>query len=181
MEHPNIYLLFVPANCTSIFQVADVGLQRIIKHHLSQAELNWFVDAHAVQLESGKAHEEIEFTKSLPVLHDATVKPLVEVFKWLRSYEGQQVIKHANELCKVDQWNLTGEMLTSPKARAALRRYLQTDDVLRKEIEGKLGAGCLDLEDNADADIGEESEEQDLDDTDVPLTVVIRDALGLDT
>jgi len=26
-EHPNIYLAFVPANCTSIFQVADVGLQ----------------------------------------------------------------------------------------------------------------------------------------------------------
>ena len=26
-EYPNIYLLFVPANCTSIFQVADVGLQ----------------------------------------------------------------------------------------------------------------------------------------------------------
>ena len=31
---PNIFLLFIPANCTGIFQPADVGLQRVIKHRL---------------------------------------------------------------------------------------------------------------------------------------------------
>ena len=160
--------------------MADVGLQRIIKHHLSQAELNWFVDAHAAQLESGTAPEKIEFTKSLPILRDATVKPLVEVFEWLRSHEGRQVIKRANELCKVGQWNLAGEMLISPKARAALKQYLQTDSVLRKEIEGKLGEGCLDLEDEVDAEVDEETEDPGVDDTDVPLSAVIQDALGLE-
>ena len=106
-----------------------------------------------------------------------TVKPLVEVFEWLRSFEGRRVIKRANELCKVDQWDLTGETLTSPKARAALKRYLHTDDVLQKEIEGKLGAGCLDL----DEDTGpEETDDTDLDDTDIPLCAVIQDTLNLD-
>jgi len=33
-DHPNIILIFVLGNCTGIFQPADVGLQRVIKHFL---------------------------------------------------------------------------------------------------------------------------------------------------
>jgi hypothetical protein len=133
-----------------------------------------------MQLKSRKAPDKVEFTKSLPILHDATVKLLVEVFEWLRSYEGQQVIKHANEVCKVNQWNLAGETLISPKACTALKWHLQTDSMLRKEIEGKLGVGCLDLEDEVDAKVDEEIEDPKIDDTNVPLSAVIQDTLSLE-
>ena len=77
-EYPHIFLVFVPANCTSIFQVADVGLQRIIKHRLAQLELQWFVNSHTTQIQLGISPSDVEFTKSLPVLRDATVKPIVD-------------------------------------------------------------------------------------------------------
>jgi hypothetical protein len=87
-EHPHVFLVFVPANCTSIFQVADVGLQRIIKHRLAQHELQWFVDSHTTQMQAGKTPNNVEFTKSLPKLRNATVKPIMEVYKWLQSAIG---------------------------------------------------------------------------------------------
>ena len=58
--------------------------------------------------------------------------------------------------------------------------YLQTDSVLRKEIKGKIGEGCLDLEDEADAKVDEGTEDPEMDDTDVPLSAIIQDALDLE-
>ena len=110
-----------------------------------------------------------------------------ECKKWIHCFESVTSIifctalsKRANELCKVGQWNLAGETLISPKARAALKQYLKTDSMLRKEIEGKLGEGCLDLEDEVDAEVDEGTEDPEMDDTDVPLSAVIQDALGLE-
>ena len=35
-HHPRIHLVFVPANCTSKLQVADVALQRPFKHAITR-------------------------------------------------------------------------------------------------------------------------------------------------
>lgn len=58
---------------TGIFQPADVGLNRIIKHRLKQHQTEYLVDSHQKQIDSGLTMEQVKFTTSLPVLRDASV------------------------------------------------------------------------------------------------------------
>ncbi|KAG5633951.1 hypothetical protein H0H81_004242 [Sphagnurus paluster] len=67
-EHPNMFLIFVPANCTGIFQLADVGIQQILKHYLCQQTLNYLVASHKMQLASGLTPRQVKFTTPLPML-----------------------------------------------------------------------------------------------------------------
>jgi hypothetical protein len=65
--------------------------------------------------------------------------------------------------------------MTSKSAHIALQRYLAADETLRKEIEAKIGPlpGLEDIENDI------QTYEQE-DDSDVPSTCVVKDALGLD-
>lgn len=78
---------------TSIFQPADVGLQRIIKHQIKQSMLDFLVGAYHNQLGSGLSPDQVRFTNSLPILRDASVKPIVNVYKYLQTFEGSEIIK----------------------------------------------------------------------------------------
>ena len=69
---------------------------------------------------------------------------------------------------------MSEEIITSRKATAALRRYLATDEILRKEIEEKIGP-LPDLDIELQNDDSEEG-----DDSDVPSSRVIKDVLGID-
>lgn len=100
-EHPYIILCFVPANCelscniepsylsnltypgTGKAQPADVGLNRVIKHRLKQAQMNYLVDSHQKQIASGLSPDQVKFTTSLPALHDASVARLVKVYDFM--------------------------------------------------------------------------------------------------
>lgn len=113
VEFPNVFLIFVSANCmqsssyshhfekcanirllgTGLFQPADVGLQHVIKHDLHQAALQFLVDSHAQQLDSGLTPEQVKFTTSLPVLRDASVQPIVNTWQFLHSSNGRDLIQ----------------------------------------------------------------------------------------
>lgn len=69
-----------------------------------------------------------------------------------------------------------GNCLWSRKARAACREYIRKDEILRKEIEGKIG----DL--NGLEGYTEEIDQVDdnVDDSDIPLRSVIMQSLGPD-
>ncbi|KAI3614776.1 hypothetical protein WG66_003319 [Moniliophthora roreri] len=58
-DHPNVQLIYVPANCTSIFQPADVGLQCPIKHLLKQCLFEWMAEECAKQLAAGTSPEDV--------------------------------------------------------------------------------------------------------------------------
>lgn len=92
-EYPNIFLIFVPANCTGLYQPADVGLQRIIKHQLRQSALDFLVKCHTAQMKTGLTAEQVRFTTSLPVLRDASVAPLVNVWKFMNSPDGRDLVR----------------------------------------------------------------------------------------
>ena len=80
------------------------------------------------------------------------------------------------EKCTTKEWNLSEEVITSRKATAALRRYLATDEILRKEIEEKIGPlppSATDIELQND-------KSKEADDSDVPSSRVIKDVLGID-
>ena len=108
-QFPNVFLVYVPANCscgfvfasvvltpllgTGIFQPADVGLQRIIKHRIRQAQLLSLVKCHMDQRGSGLATEQVQFTTSLPVLRDASVSHIVSAWDFLNSPDGRDIVQ----------------------------------------------------------------------------------------
>lgn len=68
--HPNILIDFVPANCTSIGQPLDVGINRPFKHAVKVAYQSWLVD---ILLEQRRNNEKLDLDTTLPVLRDASV------------------------------------------------------------------------------------------------------------
>lgn len=193
-EYPNIILIFVPGNCTGIMQPQDVGLQRVTKHHLRQSMLENLVRCHQAQIAEGISADKVIFSNSYPVLRDASVRACVDVYTWLTSPEGRDIVKRAWERCVVPgkaEYNLGYPCLSSRESRKALRKYLQTDKILADEIKARLGAitlpdtptdgGIVDTEitDGIDAEDKELEDDEPTDDSDIPLADVVLDALGL--
>ncbi|KIM38062.1 hypothetical protein M413DRAFT_13027 [Hebeloma cylindrosporum] len=185
-EFPNVFLIFVPANCTGIFQPADVGLNRILKHNIRQEALNFLVDNHSQQTQGGLSAAQVKLTTSLPVLRNASVQPIVNLYNFFSGFSGRQIIQRAWEKCTVNEWNLGESCLYSLKTKAAYREYLKRDEILRKEIELKLGADPVRLVESDD--IGrtetdrdnEDAEDEPEDATDIPLAAVIQAEMGFD-
>ncbi|KAJ7201951.1 hypothetical protein C8J57DRAFT_1411159 [Mycena rebaudengoi] len=135
------------------------------------------VEAHRKQLATGLTAEQVKFTTSLPVLCDASVKPIVDLFGWSQSLTGKELIKRAWEKCTVGEYNFSAECLMSKKTKAAYREYLRNNPDFRKEIEDKIG-NVLELDSSEPGN--EDYENDETDDTDVPLHCVIQESLQLD-
>ena len=58
-------------------QLADVGLNRVIKHRLKQSQMQYLIKAHQQQIAGSLTPEQVKFSFSLPVLRDASVVCLV--------------------------------------------------------------------------------------------------------
>jgi hypothetical protein len=88
-KHPRIHLVFVPANCTSKLQVADVALQRPFKHGISTRFNQWAAEQVAEQIEAG------DITGVADQLKMGVLKPLVLqwcVESWSDLCERKQLI-----------------------------------------------------------------------------------------
>ena len=59
--YQNIFIIYVPANCTGLFQPADVGLQRIIKHHFKHESLKYHVAEYTESIKNGTPSDQIVF------------------------------------------------------------------------------------------------------------------------
>lgn len=70
-KHPRIHLVFIPPNCTSKLQVADVMLQRPFKHGICKRFNQWACAQVVEQIADSKV---IGLAESLKM---ATIKPLV--------------------------------------------------------------------------------------------------------
>ncbi|KAF7333374.1 DDE superfamily protein [Mycena venus] len=194
-EYPNIILIFVPGNLTGVFQPQDVGIQRVAKHHLRQSMLEYLVHCRESQVAAGITPENVTFTSSYPVLRDASVRACVDLYDWLASPEGREIIKRSWLKCEVPgkpQYNLSYDCLTSRDTRKALRKYLQEDKILADEIKERLGSvtlpslavGETDVEQLEDCgDLPDDDDRMGLhqpeDDSDVPLSEVVKSAMGL--
>lgn len=178
-EAPNVFLVFVPANCTSIFQPADVGLNRVIKHFMRQETLEYLVKSFKNQIDRGCLVEQVKFSSSLPELRNATVQPIIRLYDYFRSYEGSLIIKRAWEKCQLNvDLNLGEKCLFNPKTREINRQYIRQDATLRKEIEDKVGPLGLDSDSiaNGDAAIDGNNSDSDHEDSDSDM----RPGLGKD-
>jgi len=80
-EHPRIHLVYVPSNCTSKLQLADVALQRPFKSCITQSFSEWAAAAIAAQIRVG------EIKGIADQLGMKTLKPLV--LQWcIDSWQG---------------------------------------------------------------------------------------------
>ena len=71
-KQPRVHLVFVPANCTSRLQVADVALQRPFKAHITDKFQRWTVDQMKSQIDSNSV------VGIAQLLRMATIKPLAQ-------------------------------------------------------------------------------------------------------
>ncbi|KAJ7868112.1 hypothetical protein B0H13DRAFT_1897267 [Mycena leptocephala] len=95
-EFPNVILVFVPPN---YLPGVDGG------HPFRAAK-------------TGLTAEQVKFSTSVPVLRDASVKPIVDLFKWAQTSSGRDLIKWAWEKSAVGKYNLGSDCLTSKKSKA---------------------------------------------------------------
>ncbi|KAJ7178437.1 hypothetical protein C8R43DRAFT_942122 [Mycena crocata] len=205
-EWGNIILIFVPGNCTGLFQPQDVGLQRVAKHKLKQSMLDYLVQSHQAQIAAGITPENVEFSSSYPVLRNASVRACVDLYDWLKTPEGMKIIKKVSSTsiyltgtllmlipvlrkCVVpgkEHYNLSYECLTSRSTRRALREYLKTDPTLAEEIKARCGATHLDklpldIPTGPEDSLSESDLDRDIlnnDDSDVPLADVVHEGLS---
>ena len=98
-----IILIFVPQNCTGIFQPADVGLQCPIKHRLKQHLFKWMASTHQQQMASGLWAKDVKITTSLPAFCNASVAGLVQVYDFFLMPDGRDLIKkvHSHYLLNI--------------------------------------------------------------------------------
>ena len=123
-EHPRIHLVYVPPNCTSELQVADVILQRPFKVGIRQEFNRWAATVISEQL---KQNDLVGLT---PHLKMSMIKPLVLqwcVGSWNRMTAGRQYIKTGWHTCCVSMYDIW-----QPEKRVAV-----TEEVLRKEFNAE--------------------------------------------
>jgi len=105
-EHPRIHLVFVPANCTSKLQLADVALQRPFKSCIAQSFNQWAAATVAEQIKSG---EVIGLAAQLGM---AAIKPLVLqwcVDSWKGLRERKQLILDGWDRSCLSMFDITSE------------------------------------------------------------------------
>ena len=92
--HPQIHILFIPANCTSIYQPTDVILQRPFKHAFTQEFNKYTMDVITKQIET---NEDIKIDFKMSTLKPKLCSWLFSA--WLHICNKQQMVQKGWEKC----------------------------------------------------------------------------------
>ena len=74
-------------------QPADVGPNHVIKHWLKQLQMQFLVRTYQDQITTGLTPKQVKFSTSLPILHDATVAGVVDIYDFMVSATGHELVK----------------------------------------------------------------------------------------
>lgn len=175
--HLNIFLLYVPANCTGQFQPADVGLQQIIKHHIKQESLKYHVAEYTRLIEGGITPDQVTINHKLPPLQDSTVSMMTSVY-WILKLNSV-IVRKAWTKCVAKDINLGLDLLNNQfTITGQLIKYLDKHPELRDEISAKINLNPSQLKEKPNVTIT--NKEEVIEDSEVLLTVIINRSLGLD-
>jgi hypothetical protein len=141
-KHPRIHLVYIPPNCTSKLQVADVALQRPFKHIITQQFNEWAGENVAEQIADGKV---VGLGAALKM---SNIKPLalqwcIESWKALKERKG--LILDGWRKCVTSLYNVNSQQ--------------KRIDALTAIAEKKLELSFLPDEEEQDAE--EESDHED--------------------
>lgn len=149
-KHPRIHLVFVPANCTSKLQVADVALQRPFKRGITQRFNQWAASRVAEQIADG---EIVGLAESMKM---STIKPLALewcIESWKELKERKDLIVHGWHKCCLSLYDVN-----DPRKRT---------DALTAVIEKKFEMTYLPDEEEQGVDSESEHEENSDDELDI--------------
>lgn len=155
-HHPRIHLVFVPANCTSRLQVADVALQRPFKHAITRRFNEW-----AVQQIQEQIHAE-NVIGLAALLKMATIKPLALqwcIDSWTVLKERRELITDAWQKCCVSLFNVMDPAKRVEAVAAVARKELEHTLVPEEEDTRPQDA---ESEDDEDGD-SDDSDQDELD------------------
>ena len=144
-EHPRIHLIYVPANCTSKLQLADVALQRPFKSCITQNFNEWAATAIATQIRSG------EVTGISAQLGMAALKPLVLqwcVDSWKGLSERKQLILDGWEKSCLSLFNINSEKRRREAVELIALKTLDMEEL----PEGSEPDGYAQSDSDSDAD-----------------------------
>jgi len=155
-KYPNIHLVFVPANCTSKLQVADVMLQRPFKHGIKIRFNAW---AASIIKEQITAKNITGLNESLKL---ATLKPnlldwTIQSWKRLASDESRELILKGWNKCVVSLFDVHKEQ----ERKKAVEEAAQGNFLAYGYIPGEDEED--EEEDNSDSDRDDEDERDELD------------------
>ncbi|QRV83006.1 DDE superfamily endonuclease [Ceratobasidium sp. AG-Ba] len=121
-----IIMLYIPANCTGLFQPCDVGLQRILKLAIRNSAHSDIMKETLDALESGVLAEQIVNNQTLWTLRNRSLQWIVDGYDAIND---EAIVKKAFSLCAVPgtEFNLSYDSLTSRAALRELASFSQTN------------------------------------------------------
>lgn len=130
---PCILIIYVPANCTSLFQPCDVGLQRLFKQIIRQEAAKFFTKFAVAELQAGYTPEEVSMITDIGPLRDQAPTYLMAAVDYLNSKPNIVLKAWSNCLTseKRNCFNLSYKSLTSPEA---MRAYLDESPEFREDV-----------------------------------------------
>lgn len=178
-KHPRIIVLFIPANCTGVWQPLDVGLQRVMKLSIKRACHRDMVNEISAQL-ADDPDGVLKLDTRLGVLCNRSLGWMVAAFKDTNDvllikkvstsyYQFFCQLTHlqAFELCRIGEFNCSHESLTSAKTLEMLADLPETNLLLFSKLS-QSRLNDLDALGEEDAFSGDSPD----DDSDIPLGVV---------
>lgn len=136
-KHPRIHLVFIPPNCTSKLQVADVALQRPFKAAITHAFNVWATQQIQSQLRDSQG---VAVASVANMLKMSTIKPLALewcVASWMALSQRKEVVLEGWRTCCLSLFNV---MSVEKRAEA-----------LVAVVNGKLDQAHVFAEDEQDA------------------------------
>ena len=94
-HYPWIWIHYIPANCTGLFQPCDVGIQRILKLAIRRSALKDIVDDTMQQLNAGVEPSKVVFERKLGMVRNRSVSWLVNGYEAINKRE---VVEKVNYL-----------------------------------------------------------------------------------
>ena len=156
-HHPRIHLVFVPPNCTSQLQVADVILQRSFKHGIRQQFNLWAVNIIQEQIRDG------DLNGLMPYLKMSIIKPHILqwcIDSWKKMEAGREFIKMGWHTCCTSMFDVHN----------VVKRTAVVEEVARGGLDATFvpvrGGAQEELEEDA-APVSEESDGESDDEKDV--------------
>ena len=152
-----------------MFQPADVGLQRYLKHHVKRSATDFFVASATRDLNNNIPVDQIKLPTDLPSLRNASIGWLLDAYKFFT--DNRDIVKNAWAQSKIAGLNLTWESMKSDAALENLNKLRKSDLVFDAEFAkfdlNGLSAVSGDLDSEGEVTLGADC---DFGDDDISLT-----------
>ncbi|KAG9086375.1 hypothetical protein FRC06_003131 [Ceratobasidium sp. 370] len=124
-KFPWIILLFIPGGCTSVAQPCDTRVNRVLKHRIKSACVEYLAEVTQNQLRNGVKPSDVEIDTTPGTLRNASASWIMSAWDWLKDHP--QLILDSWESATFKGWDLSYKSLTSLKSRSIVHERFTED------------------------------------------------------